>query len=110
MFGPHVHGLNWMRFVVIAAALAGVTCAFPSDNSDKVFVTLQAPAHVVLRGQEVSVYAQAWRVVGTDTQAIANVDFAVTSRSGSVAPGDKDCCGHANVTRLDSADSRNHSR
>src|SRR5258706_2598022 len=98
MFGPHVHGLNWMRFVVIAAALAGVTCAFPSDNSDKVFVTLQAPAHVVFRGQEVSVYAQAWRVVWTDTQAIANVGFAFTSRSGSGAPGGHACSGHTAVT------------
>src|SRR5258705_6519924 len=102
MFGPHVHGLNWMRFVVIAAALAGVTCAFPSDNSDKVFVTLQAPAHVVFRGQEVSVYAQAWRVVGTDTQAIANVDFTFTSGRGSVARVRKDFCGYATVTGVNS--------
>ena len=91
-----------MRFLVIAAALAGVTCAFPNDNSDKVFVTLQAPSHVVFRGQEVSVYAQAWRVVGTDTQAIANVDFAFTSGSGSVARVDKDCCGYATVTGVNS--------
>jgi hypothetical protein len=88
-------------FVVIAAAL-GVSCAFPNDNSDKVFVTLQAPSHVVLRGQEVSVYAQAWRVVGTDTQAITNVDFAFSSGSGSVARVDKDCCGYATVTGVNS--------
>jgi len=86
----------------MAATLVGVTCAFPNDNSDKVFVTLQAPSHVVFRGQEVSVYAQAWRVVGTDTQAIANVDFAFTSGSGSVARVDKDCCGYATVTGVNS--------
>jgi hypothetical protein len=91
-----------LPFVAIAAALGGVTCAFPNDNSDKVFVTLQAPSHVVLRGQEVSVYAQAWRVVGTDTQAITNVDFAFASGSGSVARVDKDCCGYATVTGVNS--------
>ena len=63
--------------VTVAVTLAGVTCAFPTDKSDKVFVTLQAPSHVVLRGQEVSIYAQAWRVIGADTQAIGNVDFAL---------------------------------
>ena len=89
-------------FVFIAAALGGVSCAFPNDNSDKVFVTLQAPSHVVLRGQEVSVYAQAWRVAGTDTQAITNVDFAFSSGSGSVARVDKDCCGYATVTGVNS--------
>jgi hypothetical protein len=88
--------------VTVAAALGGVTCAFPNDNSDKVFVTLQAPSHVVFRGQEVSVYAQAWRVVGTDTQAITNVDFAFSSGSGSVARVDKDCCGYATVTGVNS--------
>src|SRR2546423_5661829 len=109
MFGPHVHGLNCMRrfhrarrFVAIAAALVGVTCASPNDNSDKVCVTLQAPSHVVLRGQEVSVYAQAWRVIGTDTQAITNVDFAFASGSGSVARVDKACCGYATVTGVNS--------
>src|SRR5438045_4861451 len=109
MFGPHVHGLNCMRrfhrarrFVAIAAALVGVTCAFPNDNSDKVFVTLQAPSHVVLRGQEVSVHAQAWRVTGTDTQPVTNVEFAFSSGSGSIARVDKDCCGYATVTGVNS--------
>src|SRR2546427_5848818 len=48
--------------VTLAAALFGATCAFPTDKSDKVLVTLEAPAHVVLRGQEMSVYARAWQV------------------------------------------------
>jgi len=88
--------------VILAVALTGVTCAFPTDKSDKVFVTLQAPSHVVLRGQEVSVYAKAWRVIGVDTQAITNVDFAFSSGSGSVARVDKDCCGYATVTGVNS--------
>jgi hypothetical protein len=88
--------------VILAVALAGVTCAFPTDKSDKVFVTLQAPTHVVLRGQEVSIYAQAWRVIGADTQAITNVDFAFTSAGGTVARVDKGCCGYATVTGVNS--------
>src|SRR3982751_5540003 len=99
MFGPHVHGLDCMRglhratlLLILAVALAGVTCAFPTDKSDKVFVTLQSPTHVVYRGQEISVYAQAWRVVGADTQAVKNVEFAFTSGSGSIARVDRDCC------------------
>lgn len=89
-------------FLTLAVALAGVTCAFPTDKSDKVFVTLQSPSHVVYRGQEISIYAQAWRVVGTDTQAITNVDFAFASGSGSIARVDKDCCGYATVTGVNS--------
>jgi hypothetical protein len=89
-------------FVLLAVALAGITCAFPTDKSDKVFVTLQAPSHVVLRGQEVSIYAQAWRVIGADTQAISNVEFAFGSGSGSIARVDKDCCGYATVTGVNS--------
>ena len=98
-----MRGLNRATpLVMLAVALAGVTCAFPTDKSDKVFVTLQAPSHVVLRGQEVSIYAQAWRVIGTDTQAITNVDFAFGSGSGSIARVDKDCCGYATVTGVNS--------
>src|SRR3954470_3692900 len=109
MFGPHVHGLDCMRglpratlLLTLAVALAGVTCAFPTDKSDKVFVTLTAPAHVVLRGQEVSVYAQAWRVTGSDTQPIVNVDFVFSSGSGSIARVDKDSLGYATVTGVNS--------
>src|ERR1041384_8402049 len=96
MFGPQAHGLDWMRGIVratpivtLAAALTGAGCAFPTDKSDKVFVTLEAPSHVVLRGQEMSVYAQAWQVSGSDTGPITNVDFAFISGSGLAARGGK---------------------
>lgn len=88
--------------VTLAVALTSVTCAFPTDKSDKVFVTLEAPSHVVLRGQEMSIYARAWRVTGADTQQITNVEFAFTSSSGSIARVDKDCCGYATVTGVNS--------
>lgn len=98
-----MHGLTRATpIVTLAVALAGVTCAFPTDKSDKVFVTLEAPSHVVLRGQEMSIYARAWRVTGADTQPITNVEFAFASGSGSIARVDKDCCGYATVTGVNS--------
>ncbi len=86
----------------IFLAFAGATCAFPTDKSDAVFVTLDAPSLVVLRGQDMSVFARAWRVIGTDTQAIANVDFAFYTGSSSIARVEKDCCGYATVTGVNS--------
>ena len=88
--------------VTVAVTLASVTCAFPTDKSDKVFVTLTSPTHVVLRGQEMSIYAQAWQVTGADTQPITNVEFAFASGSGLIARVDKDCCGYATVTGVNS--------
>ncbi|HEV8304125.1 MAG TPA: hypothetical protein VGQ25_04140 [Gemmatimonadales bacterium] len=87
---------------VLVTALAVSTCAFPTDKSDSVFVTLEAPSLVVLRGQDMSVFARAWRVIGTDTQPIANVDFAFYTGSSSIARVEKDCCGYATVTGVNS--------
>jgi hypothetical protein len=95
-------GFNRSIPFVALAALTGVSCAFPTDKSDQVFVTLEAPSGVVLRGQEVSVLARAWRVVGTDTQPITNVDFQFASGSGTIASIQKDCCGYATVTGVNS--------
>lgn len=98
-----MRGLNRATPVVtLAAALFGVSCAFPTDKSDKVFVTLNAPAHIVLRGQDMSVYAQAWRVAGSDTQAITNVDFAFSTGSSAIARVDNDGGGYATVTGVNS--------
>src|ERR1041384_4272112 len=109
MFGPHVHGLSRMRgcdrattIVILAVALTGATCAFPTDKSDKVLVTLEAPSQVVLRGQEMSVQARAWHVIGTDTQQIANVAFAFETGSASTATVQRVGGGYANVTGVNS--------
>src|SRR6266496_5583400 len=86
----------------LVTVLAVSTCAFPTDKSDSVFVTLKAPSLVVLRGQDMSVFARAWRVIGTDTQPIVNVDFAFYTGSSSIARVQKDCCGYATVTGVNS--------
>jgi len=94
-----VRGLN--RASVAAALLAGA-CAFPTDKSDKVFVTLDAPSHIVFRGQDVSVYAQAWRVSGADTQAITNAAFEFSTGSSSIARVENNGGGYATVTGVNS--------
>ena len=89
-------------FVALAAALTGASCAFPTDESDKVFVTLQTPSQVVLRGQDMSVYAQAWHVVGNDTQPILNADFQFYTGSTSIARVESNGGGYATVTGVNS--------
>ncbi len=88
--------------VIVAMALTGVTCAFPTDKSDKVLVTLEGPSHVVLRGQEMSVHARAWRVIGPDTQPITNVAFAFGTGSSTTATVQNDGGGYATVTGVNS--------
>src|SRR6266487_4492049 len=108
MGGPHAHGLACMRgltratpIVTLAAALS-VTCAFPTDKSDKVFVTLEGPSRVVLRGKEMSVYARAWHVIGTDTLPITNVAFAFGTGSSTTATVQNNGGGYATVTGVNS--------
>jgi hypothetical protein len=98
-----MRGLNRAISVVsLAAALVAVSCSIPTDKSDKVFVTLEAPARVVLRGQDMSIYAQAWHVVGIDTQRIGNVDFAFSTGSSTIARVEKNTGGYATVTGVNS--------
>jgi len=88
--------------VILAVALTGATCAFPTDKSDKVLVTLEGPSQVVLRGQEMSVHARAWRVIGPDTQPITNVAFAFGTGSSTTATVQNDGGGYATVTGVNS--------
>ncbi|HUC39390.1 MAG TPA: hypothetical protein VMR92_01045, partial [Gemmatimonadales bacterium] len=88
--------------MILAVALTGVTCAFPTDKSDKVLVTLEGPSQVVLRGQEMSVYARAWHVIGPDTQPITNVAFAFGTGSSTTATVQNDGGGYATVTGVNS--------
>jgi len=88
--------------VILAVALTGATCAFPTDKSDKVHVSLEAPSKVVLRGHEMSVYARAWRLVGTDSQSITNVAFAFGTGSSTTATVQNDGGGYATVTGVNS--------
>jgi hypothetical protein len=88
--------------VILAVALTGATCAFPTDKSDKVLVTLEGPSQVVLRGKEMSIQARAWRVIGSDTQPITNVAFAFGTGSSTTATVQHDSGGYATVTGVNS--------
>jgi hypothetical protein len=98
-----MHGLGRATpIVILAVAIAGATCAFPTDKSDKVHVSLEAPSKVVLRGQEMSVYARAWRLNGPDSQPITNVAFAFGTGSSTTATIQNDGGGYATVTGVNS--------
>ncbi|HJS42300.1 MAG TPA: hypothetical protein VJ755_02435 [Gemmatimonadales bacterium] len=99
-----MRGRNQATLVVIlGTALNGVTCAFPADNSPEVYVTIETPALVLLDGDEMTIRARAWRVIGTpdtgngDDEPLANVDFQWTSSSNTVARVDNDGAGYATV-------------
>ncbi len=62
-------------FAALALALAGITCAFPTDKSDEVFVAVHVDQQVVLQGEIVSVSATLWQRVGADSVEIKNASF-----------------------------------
>ena len=97
-----MRGLTRATPIVTLAAALSVTCAFPTDKSDNVFVTLEGPSRVVLRGKEMSVYARAWHVIGTDTLPITNVAFAFGTGSSTTATVQNDGGGYATVTGVNS--------
>lgn len=74
----------------LAAAVASATCSFPTDKSDQVYVLIDSPAQVVLRGlQPLTVSATAWRrLPGGDSAALPNVAFLWTSSDKTTATVD----------------------
>jgi hypothetical protein len=71
-----MRGLNRATpFVILAVALTGVTCAFPTDKSNDVFVAVYVPKVVVLQGQKLDASATLWRRTGTDSVEIKNASF-----------------------------------
>lgn len=85
-----------------ALALAGATCAFPTDKSDEVRVIIQAPSLVVIRGQQLPLFARAFRVSGADTLDVQNVVFEWLSGNTSLATVQNDGGGYAQVTGVNS--------
>lgn len=61
--------------VMLAVALIGVTCAFPTDKSNDVFVVVHVPKQVVLQGQTLDVGATLWQRTGNDSVEIKNASF-----------------------------------
>ena len=95
------HRFIWV--IGLALGLAGVTCKFPTDKSNQVYVTIEYPSLVVLDGDEMKVRARAWRQVGArdtgsvDDDSIRNVDFAWYTSSSAVARVEEDAQGNARI-------------
>src|SRR5256714_2127068 len=84
--------------VILAAALAGVTCAFPTDKSSSVFVTVDLTKQVVLRGQRLGISAHLWQRSGADSAEIKNVVFRWSTDNDSIATVKDQGYGSAEVT------------
>lgn len=86
----------------LALACVSLTCAFPTDESDAVQVVIQSPSLVVIRGQQLPLFARAFRVSGTDTLDVRNVVFEWRTGNASLATVQDDGGGYAHVTGVNS--------
>jgi len=100
---------NWVLSAAVVAAvlLAGVTCSIPSDIANNLYVTIEAPALVLLDGDEMSVRARFWRTLGgvqdsgtVDDEEVVNVDVDWDPGNASVVRVDEDIQGYAVVAGL----------
>ncbi|HEY6807652.1 MAG TPA: hypothetical protein VI160_02600 [Gemmatimonadales bacterium] len=92
------------RWLIACAAALAAGCAFPTDDSAKVFVLVQAPRQFLLRGAEMFLHARAVRVVGTDTLEVPNVDFKWTTDNATLATVTKSGDSSAKVTGVNRGD------
>jgi hypothetical protein len=98
------------KFIWVFGLLAGLavaTCQFPTDKSNDVYVTIEAPSQVVLDGDEMTVRARAWQEVGgvrdtgnVDDIALSNVDFQWSVSVGTIARVQPDAQGYATLQGL----------
>lgn len=94
-----MRGFNRATLVVfVATALTSVTCAFPTDKSNDVFVAVHVPKIVVLQGQKLSVSATLWRRTGTDSGEVKNASFQWSTTNDSLATVKDAGYGGAEVT------------
>lgn len=84
--------------VGLAVTLSGVTCAFPTDKSEDVFVAVYVPKFVVLQGQTLPVSATLWQRTGTDSAEIKNASFQFGTTNEGLATVKDAGFGGAEVT------------
>lgn len=92
------------RLAALALGLAAVTCSFPTDKSNQVFVTV-TPSDTLLargvigQGQTDLLFAHAWRrLPGGDSVEIQNVDYSWSSDDNTIARVERRSGGYAEVT------------
>src|SRR5574342_724442 len=88
----------------LAFGLAAVTCSFPTDKSDQVYVIV-TPSDTLLargvigQGQTDLLFAHAWRrLPGGDSVEIQNVDYSWSSDDNNIARIERRSGGYAEVT------------
>ena len=88
-----------VSFAALAAALlAGVTCSFPTDQSDQVFVTVTLTAPLVVQGASITAHGHAFRKTGSGNVPVNDVDFVWTVSDSTVARIVNDGRGTATIT------------
>ena len=70
---------------VVLAVLAGVTCSFPTDESNQVFVTITLSAPLVVQGGEITAHGHAFRNTASGPVAVTDVDFQWSVSNDSIA-------------------------
>jgi hypothetical protein len=68
-----------------AAICAGVTCSFPTDESDQVFVTVTLSAPLVVQGAQITAHGHAFRKTSSGPVAVNDVDFQWTVSDSNIA-------------------------
>ena len=94
-----------LRLLGLAAVtLIGATCAFPTDDSAKVFVSVVSldTTMVVRRGAKLELYARMYHASGADTVEIQNVRFLWTTDDDDIATVEAGGLGSAEVTGVNS--------
>ena len=69
----------------VGAILAGVTCSFPTDQSNQVYVTVTLSQPLVVQGAQITAIARAFRTAPGGPIEIHNVDFEWSVSDSSVA-------------------------
>lgn len=85
---------------VAAAILAGVTCSFPTDESNQVFVTITLSAPLVVQGSAITAHGHAFRNTGSGPVPVTDVDFQWSVSDPSVASIVNNGRGTATITGL----------
>ncbi len=86
--------------VALALLVGGLTCSFPTDDSDGVSVVISGAAYV-LRGDQDTLLARTFRVGGTDTTDLTNVMYSWSTSDPTVATVRDLGQGLAEVTGVD---------
>jgi hypothetical protein len=87
---------------LVALLSAAVTCSFPTDESDQVFVTISTQSAVVRRGEKLAIYARMYHAQGSDTTEIQNVRFTWSTDDPDIATVQAGGLGGAEVTGVNS--------